>query len=63
MSKKRKKSIPVVMPQGDRPMVIDMNSINLKLPHAAQGFRTGRHMTEKDRPRKKDWKREYERSM
>ena len=23
------------------------------------GFRTGKHLTEKDRPRKKDWKREY----
>lgn len=26
----------------------------------APGFRTGKHMTAKDRPRKKDWKREYE---
>ena len=39
-------------------MVIDMNAMNLKKEHAVPGFRTGRHMTEKDRPRKKDWKRE-----
>lgn len=60
MSKKRKKSIPVAMPQADRPMVIDMNKLNLKKQHQVASFRTGGHMTEKDRPRKKDWKREYE---
>ena len=43
-------------------MVIDMNSMNLKKEHAVPDFRTGGHMTEKDRPRKKDWKREYYKS-
>ncbi len=42
-------------------MFIDMNEMNLKKEHAVPAFRTGRHMTEKDRPRKKNWKREYER--
>ena len=41
-------------------MVIDMNAMNLKKEHVVPGFRTGGHMTIKDRPRKKDWKREYE---
>ena len=43
-------------------MVIDMNAMNLKKEHTVPRFRTGRHMTDKDRPRKKDWKREYYKS-
>ena len=43
-------------------MVIDMNAMNLKNEHAVPGFKTGRHMTKKDRPRKKGWKREYYKS-
>ena len=43
-------------------MVIDMNAMNLKKEHVVPGFRTGRYMTTKDRPRKKDWKREYYKS-
>ncbi len=62
MSKKKKRSVPVAPPKQEKKMVIDMNAINLKKEHAVPGFRTGRHMTTKDRPRKKDWKREYERS-
>ena len=42
-------------------MVIDMNRMNMKNEHTVLGFRTGGHMTVKDRPRKKEWKREYER--
>ena len=61
MSKKKKQSIPVNTPKQEKKMVIDMNAMNLKKEHTVPGFRTGRHMTEKDRPRKKDWKREYER--
>ena len=48
-------------PKQEKKMVIDMNAMNLKKEHAVPAFRTGRHMTEKDRPRKKNWKREYER--
>lgn len=61
MSKKKKRSVPVAPPKQEKKMVIDMNAMNLKKEHIVPGFRTGRHMTEKDRPRKKDWKREYER--
>jgi len=61
MSKKKKRSVPVAPPKQKKKMVIDMNALNLKKEHTVPGFRTGRHMTEKDRPRKKDWKREYER--
>ena len=59
MSKKKKRSIPVAPPKQKKKMVIDMNAMNLKKEHVVPGFRTGRHMTTKDRPRKKDWKREY----
>ena len=61
MSKKKKRSVPVAPPKQEKKMVIDMNAMNLKKEHAVPAFRTGRHMTEKDRPRKKNWKREYER--
>ena len=62
MSKKKKRSVPVDPPKQEKKMVIDMNAINLKKEHTVPGFRTGKHMTEKDRPRKKDWKREYYKS-
>jgi len=62
MSKNKKRSVPVAPPKQEKKMVIDMNAMNLKKEHAVPGFRTGGHMTTKDRPRKKDWKREYERS-
>ena len=61
MSKKKKRSVPVAPPKQEKKMVIDMNRMNLKKEHTIPAFRTGRHMTDKDRPRKKDWKREYER--
>jgi hypothetical protein len=61
MSRKKKRSIPVAPPKEEKKLVIDMNRVNLRKLHEVPSFRTGRHMTEKDRPRKKDWKREYER--
>ena len=61
MGKKKKGSVPVVPPKQEKKMVIDMNRMNLKKEHTVPAFRTGAHQTTKDRPRKKDWKREYER--
>ena len=61
MSKKKKKSVPVAPPKSEKKLVIDMNKVNRDKAYHVPSFRTGRHMTEKDRPRKKDWKREYER--
>lgn len=55
MSKKKKKSVPTVKPKEEKGMVIDMNKINLAKERPDVSFRTGRHMTEKDRPRKKRW--------
>ena len=62
MSKKKRRSVPVTPPRQEKKMVINMNAMNLKKEHTVPGFRTGGHMTEKDRPRKKDWKREYYKS-
>ena len=61
MSKRKKRSVPVAPPKQEKKMVIDMNRMNLKKEHAVPSFRTGAHQTIKDRPRKKDWKREYKR--
>lgn len=59
MSKKHKKSIPVVVvPMDEGKAIINMNKINLMKAYTVPSFKTGRHMTEKDRPRKKNWKKE-----
>ena len=62
MSRKRKKSVPTAPPKQEQKMVIDMTKVELAKAYQVPGFRTGKHQTEKDRPRKKNWKREYERS-
>lgn len=61
MSRKKRRSVPVAPPKQEKKMVIDMNKANRAKAYQVASFRTGGHMTEKDRPRKKDWKREYER--
>ena len=61
MSRKRKKSVPTTPPKQEKKLVIDMMKVERAKANHSVGFRTGRHLTEKDRPRKKDWKREYER--
>jgi len=61
MSRKRKKSVPTAPPRQEKKMVIDMTKVELAKAYQVPGFRTGKHQTEKDRPRKKNWKREYER--
>ena len=61
MSKKRKKSVPTVQPKQEKKLVIDMMKVErAKVSHTV-GFRTGRHLIEKEKKKKKDWKREYER--
>lgn len=61
MSKKKKRAVPVPQPKQEKKLVIDMTKIELAKAYEVPSFRTGKHMTEKDRPRKKNWKREYER--
>lgn len=58
MSRKKGKTYAVAPKQKEQVQVIDMNDMNRKKVYHPVTFRTGRHMTEKDRPRKKDWKRE-----
>lgn len=60
MGKRKTGAIPTVAPKKETVMRIDMTKAELAKAYQAPGFRTGRHMTEKDRPRKKNWKREYE---
>lgn len=59
MSRKKGKTYAVAPKQKEQVQVIDMNEVNRKKAYHPVAFRTGRHLTEKDRPRKKDWKREY----
>ena len=60
MGKKKTGAMPTSAPKQKKKMVIDMTKVELAKVYQAPGFRTGKHMTAKDRPRKKDWKREYE---
>ena len=58
MSRKKGKTYAVAPKQREQVQVIDMNDMNRKKAYHPVTFRTGRHMTEKDRPRKIDWKKE-----
>ena len=60
MGKKKTGAMPTSAPKKKKKMVIDMTKVELAKAYQTPGFRTGKHMTAKDRPRKKDWKREYE---
>lgn len=60
MSKKRKKSMPTNTPKSEKTMIIDATELLVKSAgYSKPAFRSGKYMTEKDRPRKKNWKREY----
>ncbi len=61
MGRKKTGAIPTVPPKEKEKMVIDMNRVARAKAYHNPGFRTGKHMSQKDRPRKKDWRREYER--
>ena len=60
MGKRKTGAIPTNAPKKKDPMRIDMTKAELAKVYQVTGFRTGKHMTEKDRPRKKNWKKEYE---
>ena len=60
MGKKKTGAMPTSAPKQKKKMVIDTTKVELAKAYRAPGFRTGKHITAKDRPRKKDWKREYE---
>lgn len=56
MSKKRSRLYTVREKNTSDRMVIDMTTVLCKAaPFNPVRFRTGSHMTEKDRPRKKKW--------
>lgn len=55
MAKKGKKSVPTVQ-KTEKKTVINVNELRIKGTRIEQGFRTGRHLTQKDRPRDKNWR-------
>lgn len=61
MGRKKTGAVPTVQPKAKQKMVIDMTRMELSKAYHVPSFKTGKHMTEKDRPRKKNWKKEYER--
>ena len=58
MTKKHSKMYDVTIKQAESSLVIDMNTINRKKAYHPICFKTGKHMSEKDRPRRKNWLRE-----
>lgn len=58
MSKRKKSPVikgeTIVLPKEE------LRKAASRASHCDVCFKTGRYMTEKDRPRKKDWRREYE---
>ena len=58
LSKRRKISVPVQGPQNESGTIFRQSGVEAALaqkPYIVAGFRTGRHMTAKDRPRRKRW--------
>ena len=58
LSKKRKKAVPVQGMQNESGTIFRQSGVEAALaqkPYMVAGFRTGRHMTVKERPRRKRW--------
>lgn len=59
MSKKRKKAEPVVMPKKEDNVILRIDGITATrkaMPKHQVQFRTGAHMSDKDRSRDKNWR-------
>lgn len=53
MSKKKKKLYTTQHKETSAPLVIDQNKLNRQKAYHSVDFRVGKHMTHKDRPRKR----------
>ena len=53
MSKKKKKLYTTQHKETNAPLVIDQNKLNRQKAYHSVDFRTGKYMTQKDRPRKR----------
>ena len=53
MSKKKKKLYTIQPKETNAPLVIDQNKLNRQKAYHSVDFRVGKHMTRKDRPRKR----------
>ena len=53
MSKKKKKLYTTQHNKAEAPVVIDQNKLNRQKVYRSVDFRTGKYMTDKDRPRKR----------
>lgn len=53
MSKRKKKLYTTQRKETNAPLVIDQNKLNRQKVYHSVDFRVGKHMIEKDRPRKK----------
>ena len=53
MSKKKKKLYTTQRKETNATLVIDQNKLNRQKVYHSVDFRTGKHMTQKDRPRKR----------
>lgn len=60
MGKKKTGAIPTNAPKETKKLVINLTKVELAKVYQTPGFRTGKYMTEKDRTRKKDWEKQYD---
>jgi len=62
MGKKKTGATPTNVPRKEKKLVINMTKAELAKAYEVPSFKTGKYISEKDRPRKKSWKSEYERT-
>lgn len=63
MSKKKKKLYTTQHKEAKAPLVIDQNKLNRQKVYYGIDFRTGRYMTDKDRPRKRYYAKDIDKEF
>ena len=63
MSKKKKKLYTTQHKKTKAPLVIDQNKLNRQKAYYSVDFRTGKYMTQKDRPRKRYYAKDIDKEF
>ena len=63
MGKKKKKLYIIQHKEAKAPLVIDQNKLNRQKAYHSIDFRTGKYMTDKDRPRKRYYARDIDKEF
>lgn len=63
MSKKKRKLYTTQRKEAEAPLVIDQNKLNRQKVYHSVDFRTGKYMTQKDRPRKRYYAKDIDKGF